>query len=85
MELNTNKFASATAVTVALWYVVCALVVGLAPEMAAKLFSWTTHLLNVEGAVSYPEVIYGFVEAVILAYVTAYVFALLYNRFVRAA
>ncbi|MBI4119276.1 MAG: hypothetical protein HY456_00325 [Parcubacteria group bacterium] len=83
MELNTNKFALAATATMGIWYVVCAFVVGLAPEVAATLFSWMTHLLNVEGSVSFPEVIYGFIEVIILAYVTAYVFAWLYNQLVH--
>ncbi len=84
MELNTNKFALAATVLFGVWYIVCAAIVAVAPKAAAALFSWMTHLLNVEGAVSFPEVIYGFVEVIILAYVTAYAFAWLYNRFIKS-
>lgn len=80
MQLNKSKFALAAATLAAVWYVICAFVVAAAPKTAALLFSWMAHLLNVEGAVSFPEVIYGFVEVIILAYVTAYAFAWLYNR-----
>lgn len=85
MALNTNKFALAAATVAGVWYVICALFVASAPGMAATLFGWMTHLLNIEGAVSFPEVVYGFIEAVILAYVTAYVFAWLYNRLTHGA
>ncbi|MBI2109389.1 MAG: hypothetical protein HYT93_04450 [Parcubacteria group bacterium] len=84
MELNTHKFALAGAVLAGIWYVVCAAIVALMPKTAATLFSWMTHLLNVEGAVSFPEVIYGFIEVIILAYVTVYVFAWLYNTLLKA-
>ena len=83
MELKTNTFALAAAVLVGAWYVVCATVVALAKDTAATLFGWMTHLLNVEGAVSFPEVIYGFIEVIILAYATAYAFAWLYNIFLK--
>lgn len=81
MKLNTNKLALAAAATMAIWYVICAASVWAAPSGVAKLFSWMTHLLNVEGGISFPEVIYGFFETIILAYATVYVFAWLYNRF----
>ena len=83
MELNTNKFALAGTVLIGVWYVICSAVVAVAPKTAAMLFGWMTHLLNVEGAVSFPEVIYGFIEVIILAYATAYAFAWLYNIFLK--
>lgn len=84
MKLNTNKLALAAAATMAIWYIICASIVWVAPSGAAKLFSWMTHLLNVEGGISFPEAIYGFFEIIILAYATVYVFAWLYNRFMVA-
>ncbi len=65
----------------AVWYVICASLVALAPQVALKLFSWMVHLVNLEAGVSFPEVAYGFIEVVILTYITAYVFAWLHNRF----
>ncbi|MBI2047970.1 MAG: hypothetical protein HYT27_02425 [Parcubacteria group bacterium] len=83
MELNTNKFALAGTILMGVWYIICATIVSVMPKIAATLFSWMTHLLNVEGAVSFPEVIYGFIEVIILAYVTAYAFAWLYNTLLK--
>jgi len=81
MELNKSKFALAGAEVMGVWYVVCALFVALWPELAMKLFGWIVHLVNLEaGVASFPEVIYGFAEVVILTYITAYVFAWLHNR-----
>jgi len=85
MELNKNKFALAAAEVMGAWYIVCAFVVALAPESALKLFGWMVHLVNLEAKVSFPEVIYGFVEAVVFAYITAYIFVWLYNRLVKNA
>ena len=81
MELNKSKFAWAAAQTLGVVYVVCGIFVALWPELAMKLFSWIVHLVNLEaGVASFPEVIYGFAEVVILTYITAYVFAWLHNR-----
>ncbi len=75
MELNKNKFALAGTEVMALWYVICASFVAVAPNLAVRLFSWIVHLVNLQPGTSFPEVIYGFIEVVVLTYVTAYVFA----------
>ncbi len=80
MELNKKKFALAATEVMSVWYVICAALVALAPELALKLFGWMVHLVNLQAGVSFPEVIYGFVEVIILTYVTTYVFAWLHNR-----
>ena len=85
MELDKNKFALAAAATLGVWYVICAALVAIVPDLALKLFSWMAHLINLEADVSFPEVIYGFIEVVVLAYITAYVFAWLHNRFMKTA
>jgi len=83
MELDKNKFALAAGATMGAWYVICAALVATAPELAMKLFSWMVHLIDLKVEVSFPEVIYGFAEVVVLAYITAYVFAWLHNRFMK--
>lgn len=84
MELDKNKFALAAGATMGVWYVICATLVALVPGLALKLFSWMVHLVNLEaGVLGLPEVIYGFVEVVVLTYITAYVFAWLHNRFMK--
>ena len=84
MELDKNKFALAAGAVMGVWYAVCATLVALVPSLAMKLFSWMVHLVNLEaGVVGLPEAIYGFIEVIILAYATAYVFAWLHNRFMR--
>lgn len=80
MELNKKKFALAAAKIMGIWYIICALLVAVAPDTAVKLFGWMVHLVNLTPGVSFPEVIYGFVEVIILTYVTAYTFAWLHNR-----
>jgi hypothetical protein len=84
MELQKKKFAFAAAEVMAVWYVVCAASVAMVPNLAMKLFSWMVHLVDLEPGISFPEVIYGFVEVTVLTYITAYVFAWLHNRSVKA-
>ncbi|OGF49233.1 hypothetical protein A3I36_00225 [Candidatus Giovannonibacteria bacterium RIFCSPLOWO2_02_FULL_45_28] len=68
------------------WYVICATLVALVPDLAMKLFSYMVHIVNLEaGIVGLPEAIYGLIEVVVLTYVTTYVFAWLHNRFMKAA
>jgi len=81
MELNKNKFALAATEVMGVWYIICAFLVALFPELTLKLFSWIVHLVNLEAGVSgFPEAIYGLIEVIVLTYATAYVFAWLHNR-----
>ena len=80
MELNKKRFALAATEVIGVWYVICALLVAIVPDLAMKLFSWMVHLVNLQAGVSFPEAIYGFLEVVILTYATAYIFAWLHNR-----
>lgn len=81
MELHKKKFALAATEVMGVWYIICALLVALAPNLALKLFSWMVHLVNLEaGIVSFPTAIYGFVEVIVLTFISAYVFAWLHNR-----
>ncbi|MBI2635204.1 MAG: hypothetical protein HYW79_01520 [Parcubacteria group bacterium] len=86
MELDKNKFALAASAVMGVWYVICAAFVALVPDLAMKLFSYMVHLVNLEaGVVGFPQAVYGFVEVVVFTYITAYVFAWLHNRFMKAA
>ena len=83
MELNKKRFAFAATEVMSVWYVICAMLVATIPNTAEKLFSWMVHLVNVQSGISFPEVIYGFVEVAVLTYITAYVFAWLHNRSIK--
>ena len=80
MDLNKSKFALAAAEVMGVWYVICASLVALAPDIAVKLFGWMVHLVDLKPGVGFPEVIYGFFEVIMLTYITAYVFAWLHNN-----
>lgn len=80
MELNKNTFAFAAAEVMAIWYIFCASLVAAVPDAAVKLFSWMVHLVDLKPDATFPGVVYGFIEVVVFAYATAYIFAWLHNR-----
>ena len=43
MQLNTKSFALATATTMGIMYVLCVLVVAVAPDFALQLLGWVAH------------------------------------------
>jgi len=90
MELDKNKFSLAAAVTMGVVYVVCAVFVWLWPDFALQLFGWLVHLVNVEKfagdvAITTTGLIVGLVQILVYAYVGAYIFAWLHNRFMKSA
>lgn len=85
MYLDKKKFALAGAEIMAIWYIICAALVAVAPNLAVKSFGWMVHLVDLKPGVGFPEVIYGFIQVIILSYLTAFVFAWLHNRAVKSA
>lgn len=87
MKLNAGKFAKAAAVVMGIWYVVCATLVSIAPVMASTLFGMMVHMVNLDQFVAMRLTIgsltIGFLEAVLLAYITGWGFATAYNKFVK--
>lgn len=84
MELNKNKFAFSAAGIMGIWYLICALLVAVAPELAATLFSWMVHLVNLDVAeITWGTFFAGLVEILILSYLTGWAFAWLHNRAIK--
>lgn len=88
MNLNANKFSLSGAGTVAILYVVCALVVWLAPDLASKLIGNVTHLVNIQQLLAGAEitlqgVLLGLVQVVVYTYIALFIFAWLYNKLVE--
>ncbi len=86
MEIKKGKLALASAATFGVAYLICALFVIIAPDLAIRLTGWLFHLLNVEQfagdvAVTAGGLIGGLVQVVIYAYLIAWLFAWFYNRF----
>lgn len=80
MELNKNKFAMAAAGTMGIWYLICAAIVAVAPDLGLTLFGWLVHLVNLEtAAITWGGFFAGFVEILILSYLMGWVFAWIHN------
>ena len=88
MELNANKFSLAAVITVGITYVICAIFTMLLPEVALKFLGWMLHLVNVEKFAGGVEVtpatfVLGLLPILFYTYFGTFLFAWLYNRFLR--
>lgn len=83
MKLNANAFGLAAAVTVALLWVVCSLVVVLMPGMSMTMGGYMMHtdFTGMQWDMHLTGFIGGLVTWVVVAYVFAGLMALVYNRF----
>ena len=86
MKLNKNKFALASSATMGIVYVVCRFFVLVAPSSATKLLGWWIHTFNLEQfTISQNFVVLdfisGLVSVIVLSYIVAYIFVVLYNKF----
>lgn len=86
MELKKHQFSLAASTTFGIMYVLCAGFTALLPDLAMKLLGWVAHIVNVDKFAGGVEitlggVAIGLLEIVVYAYVAAYLFASLYNRF----
>ncbi len=86
MQLDKNKFGLAAAGTMGIWYLICALLVAVAPDLASTLFGWMVHLVGLTAAaISWGTFFAGLIEILILSYLTGWVFAAAHNWAVRKA
>lgn len=87
MTFQQNAFAMAASATFGIMYLLCAVVVALWPDFALQLLGWLAHVVNVDkfaGDVRFTMtgVFVGLIEVLLYVYVSAWIFASLYNRFV---
>ena len=88
MQFNAKKFASAAAITVTAAYIVCAAFTALWPEAAINFLGSMLHIVNVakftgDVEMTWGSVIFGWMPLALYSYLTALVFAWLYNRSVK--
>lgn len=88
MELNKQKFSLAATITMGIAYVICAIFTALFPDIALKFLGWIIHLVNVEKfadgvQVTLGSFIFGLLPILFYTYLGTYLFAWLYNRFVK--
>ena len=86
MKIETKPFALAFAEAAGIVYAICAAVVAVSPASAFKLLGWIAHLTNLEELarqVTFSGFLLGFVQVVVYTYLSAWLFAALFNRAAR--
>lgn len=88
MSINVSKFALAGAIVAALAFLLCSLVVAIAPDLAARLLGWLFHIITVQQTSLNPQLTWsgmvgGAVQSLVYAYLSFGLFAWLYNRLIN--
>lgn len=82
-ELNPKRVALSLAIVAGAFYVVCAILVAIAPELMLNLFNNIFHGIDVmqiaKTSMSAGAVIIGFVEVIIYSLIAGWLFAVVYN------
>ncbi|MBI3103448.1 hypothetical protein HYZ05_00750 [Candidatus Daviesbacteria bacterium] len=86
--LNVTAFANAASAVMVVFYIACALLSYVAPDLLFGLARSWMHTVNLEAvkATFVPDLgllLYGFITAVALTWVTAYAVVWLYNRWAK--
>ena len=89
MELNKQKFSLAATITMGIVYIICAVFTAILPDVALKLLGWIIHLVNVEKfagsiEVTFGSLVLGLLPILFYTYLTTYLFAWLYNKFIQS-
>lgn len=89
MKLNQKAVALTAAIVSGLWALICTVFIALWPAFALQLFGWLVHLVNVEKfagdvAITFGGFVAGLLQAVIYAYIGAWLIAWLHNKFCSA-
>ena len=84
-KLSPKAAAFALAGVSGLLYLVCAILIAIAPEATIKFFGNLFHGINLETiaqqSISFSSAVVGFVEILIGSLVTGWIFAKMYNKF----
>ena len=86
MKLNTKKFSLAAGLTMAIIYIICTIFVALFPEAATKILGWMVHMTLGDDiargqAITFGGFFVSLVQLVFYAYLSAWIFSSLYNKF----
>lgn len=87
MELNAQKFALASTITMGVTYLICTAFTAFNPDLAMRFLGWIIHLTNVDKFTSIEVTFGGFIASLVpilvYTYAGTYLFASLYNRFTQ--
>lgn len=83
-KLNPKKVSLSLALVTGILSIICALLIAIAPEATLKLFGAIFHgmdITKIAVAISLGRAILGTVTVIILALITGWLFAVIYNKF----
>lgn len=86
MKLNEKALANASAVLVAIVYVVCALFVAVLPDLSRAVAGSWFHGIDLESiwtGTPRGNFVLGLATAVVLSWLAGWVFARVYNKFAK--
>ena len=86
--LNAKAFANAASAVMAVWVIVCVILAYIAPDLLFAVAQSWTHTMNLEAVRSTfnPNIgtlVFGFISAVGLTWVTTYATIALYNQWAK--
>lgn len=88
MKLNAMAFANAVAAVAAIIYVACRLLVAIIPGFLTRVFNSWVHTVDFSrigsgGSLTFGAFVLGLVSIVVVAWVVDYLFAVIYNSFIK--
>lgn len=86
--LNVKAFANAATVVTVVFYIACALLSYIAPDIIFSFANSWVHTLNLEAVrmsvqINFGTLIYGLISISVLAWVTTYATIALYNKWAK--
>lgn len=86
-DLNPKIAAKSLAITSGIVYLICALLVTIAPRITLNIFSYMFHGIDLTKIAMMPtlglETILGLIEIIIVTYFIGWLFAKIYNYFLN--
>lgn len=83
-KLNPKKVALSLAIVASVFYIVCALLVAIAPDFTTKLFSNLFHGIDITKIanvnISIVSVLLGLIQIIIYIIIVGWLFAWIYNH-----
>lgn len=86
--IKTTVLANASATVIGAGYIICRLISAVAPNFLFSIGQSWFHTVNLElvrttGSMSMGAFIFGLISSIVVAWVTAYAIAELYNRWAK--
>ncbi|MBS3146560.1 hypothetical protein J4471_02580 [Candidatus Woesearchaeota archaeon] len=84
MKINPKQFVITLSTFIGVIYVICAILITLAPVTSMKVANLIFHgmdLTKIPKEISFPDIIYGFIVSIISTIIFSMIFVYLWNYF----